>query len=108
MRLLVDLARKARLGFDVIFSAETFRHYKPDAEVYRGAVEMLGVPADRVMLVAAHNGDLLAAAANGLRTAFVARPAEYGPRQQKDFEPDPRIDVAAGDLIELAERLCPL
>ncbi len=32
------------------------------------------------MLVAAHPSDLRAAAEQGLRTAFVARPAEYGPR----------------------------
>ena len=105
VRLLVDLAREARLSFDVIFSAETFQHYKPDAEVYRGAVEMLGVTADRVMLVAAHNADLLAAADHGMRTGFVARPDEYGPRQSKDLEPDARIDVAAPDLITLADRI---
>ena len=101
VRLLVDLSREAQLGFDVIFSAETFRHYKPDPEVYRGAVEMLGVPPERVMLVAAHNADLLAAAAQGMRTAFVARPTEYGPRQHKDYEPDPSVDVAAASLLEL-------
>lgn len=105
VRLLVDLAREARLGFDVIFSAETFRHYKPDAQVYRGAVEMLGLPAERVMLVAAHNADLVAAAAHGMRTAFVARPAEYGPRQHADFDADPSVDVAVRDLGELAAEL---
>ena len=35
-------------------------------------------PAD-VMMVAAHLGDLRAAKAGGLQTAFVARPLEYGP-----------------------------
>ena len=106
VRLLVDLAREARLGFDVIFSAETFRHYKPDAEVYRGAVEMLGVSAGSVMLVAAHNADLRAAASLGMRTAFVARPAEYGPRQHADFEADASVDVAASTLVELAAVMC--
>jgi 2-haloacid dehalogenase len=57
------------------------------------------------MLVAAHNDDLLAAAALGFRTAFVARPAEYGPHQNKDFVADDGIDIAVADLIELAEVL---
>jgi 2-haloacid dehalogenase len=105
LRLLVDLAKSAPLPMDVIFSAELFRHYKPDPEVYRGAVELLGVAPDRVMLVAAHNVDLRAAAQQGMRTAFVARPTEYGPRQQNDQVADPGIDLAVRDLGELADRL---
>lgn len=103
--LLIDLARRAALPFDMIFSAELFRHYKPDPEVYRGAAELLGLPPAEVMLVAAHNGDLRAAAACGLRTAFVARPTEYGPRQTKDFIAEESFDVVARDLNELADRL---
>lgn len=105
VRLLVDLAKSAPLPMDVIFSAELFRHYKPDPEVYRGAVELLGVEPDCVMLVAAHNVDLRAAAQQGMRTAFVARPTEYGPRQQNDQVADPGIDLAVRDLGELADRL---
>ena len=37
------------------------------------------------MLCAAHNQDLAAARRYGLRTAFIARPAEYGPHQVRDF-----------------------
>jgi 2-haloacid dehalogenase len=105
LRLLVDLAKSAALPMDVIFSAELFRHYKPDPEVYRGAVELLGVAPDRVMLVAAHNVDLRAAAQQGMRTAFIARPNEYGPRQQNDQVADPAVDLAVRDLGELADRL---
>ena len=103
--LLVDLARFARLPFDMIFCAELFRHYKPDPEVYLGAVELLGCEPHDVMLVAAHNGDLRAARALGMRTAFVARPTEYGPAQKKDLAPDADVDVAVRDLGELADRL---
>jgi 2-haloacid dehalogenase len=106
IRLLADLVKSARLPIDVILSAELFRHYKPDAEVYRGALEFLAAPPERVLMVAAHNGDLAAAAQHaGMRTAFVARPTEYGPRQDKDVRAEPRIDLAVRDLGELADRL---
>ena len=104
--LLIDLARHAQLPFDAILSAELFRHYKPDPEVYRGAVELLGCAPAEVALVAAHNGDLQAAAACGLRTIFVARPAEYGPRQRQDFSAADGVDIAVRDLEELADKLC--
>jgi 2-haloacid dehalogenase len=103
--LLVDLARHADLRFDVIFSAEIFRRYKPDRETYLGAAALLGCEPPELMLVAAHNDDLAAAAALGLRTAFVRRATEYGPHQTKDFEAAPGIDVAASDLLELAALL---
>jgi len=102
--LLVDLARRARVEFDVILSAEIFRHYKPDFETYRGAVELLGVAPSELMLVAAHNGDLHKAAECGLQTAFVAR-AEWGPGQTSDLAADAGIDVVANDLPDLAAKL---
>jgi 2-haloacid dehalogenase len=105
VRLLADLAKSAPLPMDVILSAELFRHYKPDPEVYRGAIELLGTEPRRVMLVAAHNSDLHAAAREGMRTAFVARPFEYGPDQQRDQVAEPGIDLGVRDLGELADRL---
>lgn len=103
--LLVDLARYADLRFDAIFSAELFERYKPDPETYRGAARLLGREPHDVMLVAAHNDDLRAARAHGLRTAFVARSGEYGPHQHRDFEAEAGVDVAVRDLGELADVL---
>jgi 2-haloacid dehalogenase len=58
------------------------------------------------MMVAAHNPDLKAAKAQGLATAFVARPLEYGPGQTTNLAPDRSfVDVAAADFVELADRL---
>jgi 2-haloacid dehalogenase len=96
--------RHTGMHFDVLFSAEHFRHYKPDLEVYRGAVALLGLEPHEVTLVAAHNGDLQVARACGLGTAFVARPREYGPHQARDLAPDPEIERTARDLLELAEQ----
>jgi 2-haloacid dehalogenase len=76
--LLVDMAKRAGLPWDFVFSAELFRHYKPDPETYLGAVGLLDLSPHEVMLVAAHHEDLRAAASHGLATAFVSRRAEYG------------------------------
>jgi 2-haloacid dehalogenase len=103
--LLVDLAKYAGLPWDMVLSAELFRHYKPDPEVYRGAAALLGRRPDSVMLVAAHNSDLAAARREGLRTAFVPRPTEHGPGQTSDLAPEQDWDVVASSIEALAEKL---
>jgi 2-haloacid dehalogenase len=105
VRLLTDLARHAPLPMDLILSAELFQHYKRDPEVYRGAIALLAMEPGDVMLVAAHNDDLLAARSEGMRTAFVRRPFEHGPGQIKDLAPVEGIDVGVHDLVELADLL---
>jgi 2-haloacid dehalogenase len=104
--LLVDLMRFADLRMDAVFSAELFAHYKPDPQTYLGAAKLLALAPPEVMLVAAHNADLRAAAALGLRTAFVLRPAEYGPQQTTDRAAGEGIDITVRDLAELADLLC--
>ena len=99
------LVRYAGLPFDRMFSAEDFRHYKPDPEVYLGAVSMLGLRAGEVMMVAAHKSDLRAAQAVGMRAAFVERPLEMGPKGGPDRLPDPHADVEATDFLDLARKL---
>jgi 2-haloacid dehalogenase len=103
--LLTDLARHGDLRFDVILSAEIFRHYKPDPEVYLGAAALLQLAPNELMLAAAHNGDLQAAATCGLRTAFLARPTEWGPHQHSDLAAGDGIELVARDVLDLAERL---
>jgi 2-haloacid dehalogenase len=56
-------------------------------------------------MVAAHNGDLAAARACGLRTAFVPRPTEHGPGQTRDLRPEQDWDIVARDFAELAAKL---
>ena len=99
------LVECARLPFDRLLSAEDFHHYKPDPEIYLGAAEALGVPPDRVLMVAAHKGDLRAAQVAGLRTAFVERPLEKGPGGGADTLPDPESDVQATSFLDLAAQL---
>lgn len=103
--LLVNMAKHGGLPWDCVLSAELAHHYKPDPEAYLTAVDLLGLAPQQVMMVAAHNGDLKAARALGLHTAFVARPTEYGPHQSTDLEADPTVDIAATDFNDLATQL---
>jgi 2-haloacid dehalogenase len=102
---LVDMARNAGLPWDLILCAEIFRHYKPDPEVYRGAIELLNLKPHEIMLVAAHNYDLRAARSHGMRTGFVPRPTEYGPDQRTDLTAEDDWDVVANDFLGLADAL---
>lgn len=102
--LLTDMAKFAGLPWDLVLSAELFGHYKPDPESYLGAARLLGLAPGQVMMVAAHNNDLAAAQQLGLKTAFVARPTEYGPLQSRDFKADGDWDIVAVDFDDLAKR----
>ena len=83
--LLVNMAKRARLPWDAVLGAETAGAYKPEPRAYLRSAEMLGLPPERCMMVAAHNGDLAAASALGMKTAFVRRPHEHGPAQTTDL-----------------------
>jgi 2-haloacid dehalogenase len=103
--LLVNLAKFAGLPWDMVFGSEISHHYKPDPEVYLGACSMLGLQPGQVMMAAAHNYDLGAARALGLRTGFFARPTEYGPNQTKDVKATSDWDVIATDIEDLARQM---
>jgi len=102
---MVELARFAQLPWDCVITAENARCYKPRPEVYRTALQLLGMPPGDVMMVAAHNYDLAAARAEGMATAFVPRPREYGPAQTTDLVPEAVWDVVARDFEDLATQL---
>ncbi len=103
--LLVNMARRAGLPWDAILGAEPARHYKPQPEAYLMTADFLGLEPEQCMLVAAHNHDLVAASECGFRTAFVPRPTEYGPNQNKDLKAEHDFDVVAKDFIDLAAKL---
>jgi 2-haloacid dehalogenase len=103
--LLVEGAKYAGLPWDVVLSAELFRHYKPDREVYIGAVDLLGCQPAEVMMVAAHPNDLKASRACGLKTAYVPRPLENGPGKEASSVTNEACDVTARDFVELADKL---
>jgi 2-haloacid dehalogenase len=103
--LLMNMARNAGLPWDAILGAEPARAYKPLPEAYLRTADFLGFAPHQVMLVAAHNNDLIAARGQGLRTAFIARPVEYGPDQQTDLKAEHDFDYLASSMEELANQL---
>ena len=103
--LMTDLAKHSGLPWDCILGAELVRHYKPDREVYQSAADFLDLQPAEVMMVAAHSGDLRAAKGVGLRTAFVARPLEFGPNGKPDLKADSAVDLSAKDFNDLADQL---
>ncbi len=103
--LMTRLARYGGLPWDCILGAELAQDYKPQPAVYLASCAALRVPPEAVVMVAAHNNDLHAARAAGLKTAFVPRPTEHGPGQAIDLEPEADWDLVAGDFIDLAQQL---
>jgi 2-haloacid dehalogenase len=101
--LLVDMAKKGGLPWDVVLSAEVFGAYKPDPRTYTGVGRVMDVPNNQVMLVATHQNDLDAAQDCGLRTAYIERPDEFGAGQFKDSTRQERHPLHFRDLGELAD-----
>lgn len=102
--LMARLARYGGLPWDAILGADIARDYKPKAAVYLASCAALRLAPGAVTMVAAHNSDLHAARAAGLRTAFVARPDEHGVEKGIDLEPDSDWDIVARNFHDLARR----
>ena len=103
MALLVNLARGGGLPFDCILSTELVQTYKPDPRTYHLVPSLLAIRPEQAMMVASHPYDLSAAAREGMRTAFVRRPQEFG--TGKAQIPDFPVDIVAEDFIDLASQL---
>ena len=88
--LMVGIARRNDFPWDAILGAEIAGDYKPKPRVYLRAAEAFDCAPHECVMVAAHSGDLAAAAATGLKTAHVARPNEHGPGKG---EPKPTVPV---------------
>ena len=102
--LMVNLARRNSFPWDAIAGAELARDYKPKPVVYLAAAAAFDLAPTEVMMVAAHSGDLAAAAEAGLRTGFIARPDEHGPGLGEARATVP-VDCSGADLGDLATQL---
>jgi len=105
LSLLTEMAKFAGLPWDCILASDVAHHYKPDKEMYLMPGEFFDLPPSSVMMVAAHSGDLDAAKALGLKTAYVHRPLEYGPGKATAPPAAGRFDFVAKDLRDLASQL---
>ncbi|TMJ04861.1 MAG: haloacid dehalogenase type II [Alphaproteobacteria bacterium] len=102
--LMCGIARRNDFPWDAILGAEIAGDYKPKPRVYLRAAEAFDCAPAECVMVAAHSGDLAAAAATGLKTAHVARPNEHGPGKGEP-KPTVPVDIAVGSFTELADRL---
>lgn len=85
--------------FSQQLSVDEVKRFKPAPEVYLMASTRVGVDVPDMLLVAAHDWDILGARSVGMPGAFVARRgAIWGSAQQMP-------DLVVSDLNELADRL---
>ena len=102
--LMLDMAKRAGLPWDAILGAELAQAYKPAPEAYLRTADVLAMRPAELCMVAAHESDLAAARACGLRTCFVPRPLEHGAGAVMPA-PLGGWDLEVSDLGALAERV---
>ncbi|RJO79445.1 haloacid dehalogenase type II [Nocardia panacis] len=102
---VVNITARGDLPWHAVFTAEMGGAFKPDPACYLLAARYLGLAPDRIMMVASHKYDIRAAASLGLRTAFVARPREFGDPALADTEFSDEFDINARDFLDLADQL---
>ena len=99
--LVVDVSRRNGITWDAVISCEMIGVYKPHAEAYATAARWMGLEPAQILMVACHNFDLNAAHQAGFRTAFVRRPAEWGPAGPPDPNPNMDYDFVVDGFHEI-------
>jgi 2-haloacid dehalogenase len=102
---VINISKRARLPWDAIFAAEMAGVFKPDPAIYQMAATYLGLDPADIMMVASHKYDIRAAAGLGFRTAFIARPLEFGADGEADVAYSDEFDINASDFLDLADQL---
>lgn len=103
--LVIDVSRKNGMVWDCVISGEMTGIYKPQPEAYLTTARLLGLQPRQIMMVSAHNFDLLAAREQGYHSAFVHRPDEWGRGVGPTEVPDPSHDIVVDTFGELADAL---
>ncbi len=102
--LMADIGRRNDLRWHAILGSEIAGDFKPKPRVYLASAEALNLKPNQCMMVAAHSGDLAAAARQGLRTGHVGRPGEGGPGTGESA-PKGTFDVVAKDFVDFAAKM---
>jgi 2-haloacid dehalogenase len=102
--LMCGIARRNDFPWDAILGAEVAGDYKPKPVVYLKSADAFDCAPHECVMVAAHSNDLAAAAAQGLKTAHVARPNEKG-SGKGEAGPSVPVDIAVNGFVELAEKM---
>ena len=109
--LIVNMAKYSNLNWDVILGAEVLGHYKPEPEAYIKACKALNLKPSECLMVAAHDDDLKAASLQGMKTAYVHRPFEYGKdklfdiAEVNEYNGNRNWDIISKDFNDLAFKL---
>lgn len=101
---IVSSSKAAKVQWDGILSCEFLGYYKPSLQAYIKGISLLGLKPSEAMMVAAHKGDLAAAQATGMHTAYVNVPeednmADFGQASETTF------DIEANDFEALCQKL---
>ena len=102
---IVNSSKKARVQWDGILSCEFLGYYKPSLQAYLKATRLLGLKPFEAMMVAAHEGDLAAAQAAGLHTAYVNVPEEENMAEGFEQPSETNFDFQAQDFESLCKQL---
>ena len=102
---IVNSSKRARVQWDGILSCEFLGYYKPSLQAYLKATRVLGMKPSEAMMVAAHEGDLAAARAAGLHTAYVNVPEEDVMAEGFEEPDDTNFDIEAQDFDGLCRKL---
>ncbi|KUI56003.1 (S)-2-haloacid dehalogenase 4A [Cytospora mali] len=95
-RLQLDLGRSSGLQFDMMFSSQLLGETKPDLEIYKKAMRLVGVAPEESLMVAAHAYDLRAAKKVGMSTVYVRRWTEDTREDMRKVEED--VDIFIGKV----------
>ncbi|KUI73398.1 (S)-2-haloacid dehalogenase 4A [Cytospora mali] len=95
-RLQLDLGRSSGLQFDLMFSSQLLGETKPDPEMYKKAMRLVGVAPEESLMVAAHAYDLRAAKKLGMPTVYVRRWTEDTKEDMRKVEED--VDLFIGKI----------
>ena len=102
---IVYSSKRAQVQWDGILSCEFLGYYKPSLQAYLKATRLLGLKPSEALMVAAHEGDLAAAQAAGLRTGYVNVPEDDNMTEGFDQPDDPIFDIEAQDFVGLCCKL---
>ncbi len=100
-----NLIKYAALEINFLTSAESFKLYKPNINVYLRAAESLGFHPNNCALVASHRSDLKAASKAGFFTIFIKRSTEYGQFSHKFPKTDFNPCISVEKLTEIKKKL---
>jgi 2-haloacid dehalogenase len=97
--MLEAIMPRVGIPFDHVISVAVAGRFKPHADTYRKAAEIVAAPPEAILFVANHAFDCVGAKAAGMRTAFIDR--RKRPFGDWPYQPD----LVVADLKELADVL---